>query len=318
MINSLTILFSTFNGSHTLPRMFEGLQDLIIPQNISLDILVVDNNSSDNSVQIIQSFSEKLNIKILSEKRAGKNFALNKALEQDLGELVIITDDDIIPNPEWISNYIALAERYPDRDLFGGKVELLWESQPSKALIDNIPISIAFAKTPESLSTGPCNAMRIFGPNMAVRRCVFDRGIIFNTKIGPSGKNYIMGSESEFLVRAEQSGHKAAFDNENPVKHIVRPWQLTDEWLENRAFKAGRATIHSRLQKKLEVKRVATIAGYPRWCILKQASLTIQYRMASWLKNEAKKYNILWKLYSLKGYASEYKSIISKRPSSEP
>ena len=43
-----------------------------------------------------------------------------------------------------------------------------------------------------TLKTGPIKATEIFGPNMAVRKNIFDSGIVFNEEIGPNGlnKNY--------------------------------------------------------------------------------------------------------------------------------
>ncbi|MDP5032265.1 glycosyltransferase family 2 protein, partial [Paraglaciecola sp.] len=272
--------------------------------------IVVDNNSSDKSVDIITNFMDKLPIVLLHEPKQGKNAALNTGLSIARGDLIIFTDDDIIPNTDWLTNYEKLLKTHLDYDLFGGRVEPYWQTLPNKYLLRDIPLVIAYATRDESIPNGPCKAMTIFGPNMAVRKRVFEQGITFNENIGPSGKNYIMGSESDFLVRAESSGFRAYFVTALNVKHIVRPFQLTDAWLENRAFKAGRATLHKDITAGRKINRVKTWFGKPRWCVKKIMYLSFIYWLCR-MFNLPQKYSILWRLYDTKGFSSEYKALLS-------
>ena len=55
---------------------------------------------------------------------------------------------------------------------------------------------------------------------MAVRKTVLS-SLQFNTNIGPSGNNYVMGSETDFLFRAKEAGFKAYFVESSKVKHII-------------------------------------------------------------------------------------------------
>ncbi len=77
---------------------------------------------------------------------------------------------------------------------------------------------------------------------MAVRRRVLEAGQKFNETIGPnwSDKNYAMGSETEFCVRASETGHKAWFASKPTIQHIVRAQQLTWPSWTARAYRLGR------------------------------------------------------------------------------
>jgi hypothetical protein len=92
--------------------------------------------------------------------------------------------------------------------------------------------------------SGPCNYQQIFGPNMAVRRTVFETGMRFAEHLGPDSSNdsYPMGSEWEFTRRLYRSGHRGWFEQGARVRHMVRPEQLTEDWMIARAYRNGLGT----------------------------------------------------------------------------
>ena len=77
-----------------------------------------------------------------------------------------------------------------------------------------------------------------------VRRRVFDKGLRFNPDIGPTGSNYAMGSELEFLRRASNAGYTAVYVPSALVYHQIRPEQLSHSWLYGRAFRLARGSIY--------------------------------------------------------------------------
>jgi len=71
----------------------------------------------------------------------------------------------------------------------------------------------------------------ICGPNMMVRRRVFDQRLRFNTDIGPTGSNYVMGSETEFIQRASNADFTAFYAPSAFIYHQIRPEQLTHAFM---------------------------------------------------------------------------------------
>lgn len=304
----ITIIFATYNGSYTLPRMLDCYYQLNIPESITWQIIAVDNNSTDNSVEILKSYQDKLPLKVLQEIKPGKNSALNKALKEELGELIIFTDDDVLPDSNWLSSYEQLALSQPNFHLFGGPIMPHWEASPPKGLIEGIPTHVAFALTADNTISQKVKAGKIFGPNMAVRIEVFDSGMIFNDSIGPNGTNYVMGSETDFLQRAEQEGYHAYFSKTVIVEHIIRPWQFNKKWLQQRAFKFGRAIVHNQLRVK-ELEQHNLLFGYPKWGFRKVAELWMTRMVTQFKKEPNNKYSADWDYYMNLGFLSEYKKI---------
>jgi hypothetical protein len=82
---------------------------------------------------------------------------------------------------------------------------------------------------------------------------VFDKGIRFDERIGPRGKSYPMGSETEFNLRLARLGHAAVYVPQATVRHQIRPEQMTRTWLVGRAFREGRGEARLRPGKPMHV-----------------------------------------------------------------
>jgi glycosyltransferase involved in cell wall biosynthesis len=308
----LSVIFSTYNGEVTLPLMLEAFTKLTPNKNIKWELIAINNNSTDNTLDILNTYLKKLPLRILEEKKPGKNAALNKGIIDSSGNLLIFTDDDIIPDKHWLNHYDKLQYSLNEYSLFGGTIKPYWMSPPNEVLLENIPIGVVFAITPEDAQEGGITAGKIWGPNMAVRKNVFTEELMFNEDIGPNGKSYVMGSETDFLQRAEKMGHKAYFLPDSIVKHIIRPWQLEKTWLDGRAIRAGRGLVHELIRKN-KLGEPPIMFGYPRWLVKKMAMLYIN-RQTSWITfNSAKNVRSSWDYFFNKGFALEFKNQKSKR-----
>lgn len=319
MNNLITVIFSTFNGEYTLPKMLDSLQEVVRSTPFEWNIIAIDNNSTDNTKAILKSYETTLPITILTEVKAGKNICLNRAIKDksNLAEYIIFTDDDVIFSPNILNEYKSLIDQHKDYDVFGGKVAPYWVTQPSRNLLLGINCTVAFALTDEDAGyvLGPIEGIKIHGPNMAVRKSVFDQGICFNEHIGPNGGNYVMGSETDFLRRLNSAGHKAFFAPQIIVGHIIRPWQLESNWLASRAFKAGRSLVHQHLNQD-KINPVALFCGYPRWALAKYLKDSFKFYSQFGIKNISY-YEYLWARNHIKGYLSEYRhqksTLVSKK-----
>jgi glycosyltransferase involved in cell wall biosynthesis len=95
---NITVIFSTFNRSAYLSKTLEAMTELD-SVGINVQFAVVDNNSTDETSQVIDSFADRLPLVHLFEPRPGKNCALNHALDSvEMGDIVVFTDDDIVPH----------------------------------------------------------------------------------------------------------------------------------------------------------------------------------------------------------------------------
>jgi glucosyl-dolichyl phosphate glucuronosyltransferase len=256
----LTVIFSSYNGSATLPAMLQSLMQLR-PVRDGVRFIAVDNASTDETSEILQSFQGKLPLTVLAEPRRGKNRALNRAIEHavaDLprGKLIVFTDDDVVVESDWLQRLDEASRALPDHHMFGGAILPTFRAPPPKWLSGEIvDLGMMYAIT--SRETGSVGGSFLWGPNMAVRGELLSAGHRFEESVGPDGtSSYAMGSDTEFTVRLERAGFRAWFVGDAVVRHIIRPEQVTEEWLIQRGFRHGRGICRCSPPFELNGRRV--------------------------------------------------------------
>lgn len=238
---TVSIIFATYKRERILQKTLEALKNLDA-SSFQYEIIVVDNASEKPIEELVSFYKEK--VTYLKEDRPGKNSALLTGLKKSSGEVLVFIDDDILVEKNWLNQLISGIDRLPQFDIFGGKILPYLAPDIIDELgllqLESSFIRSAYGIADWQIPEGAIKAGHIWGGNMAVRRRVFEAGISFDPTIGPLGKNYIMGSETDFLVRAERAGFKGAFIPDAVVKHQIGRESLTFEWLWGRAFRWGR------------------------------------------------------------------------------
>jgi glucosyl-dolichyl phosphate glucuronosyltransferase len=235
----ITVLFATRDRAEGLQRMLEALLAVQVPDG-GWKLIVADNGSRDATSSVLQRYSNLLPLMVVNEPAAGKNRALNRAIPEIEGDLTVLTDDDIIPDHDWLIQLQRAAAAHPDATVFGGTVIPLWPgTRPPFISQKAVDFSILYALNEQP--TGWCEAGVVFGPNMAVRTSVFTDGFTFAEDVGPdnSRRAYVMGGESDFVLRIMAAGHRAWFVADARVQHMIRPNQLTEPWILQRYYLRG-------------------------------------------------------------------------------
>jgi glycosyltransferase involved in cell wall biosynthesis len=253
-MHSATLLLTTYRRPAILRRTLEAMTKMDVT-GLSYQIVVVDNCGDEATQSICKEYCERIPVIPLVCVRPGKNAALNFGLDYAVGELVVFTDDDVLPAPNWLNEVCFGVARWPTHVLFAGRVLPEWPSTPPDYVLDVIQRQDlgrwTYSIIDPALAEGPSDKMLPIGNNMAVRRTIFDRGMRFDESIGPRGSSYAMGSETEFNLRLRQLGHNAVWLPNALVYHQIRSEQLTKEWLLSRAFREGRGEIRLRRDKSL-------------------------------------------------------------------
>ena len=105
-----SIIIACRNEEQNLPKLFNSLKKLGYP-NVNFEIIIVDDASADNSANMVKAFCEELpnarffQINEKSKEYLGKKAALKLAIDQAKFEILLFTDADCFPQPNWISSY---------------------------------------------------------------------------------------------------------------------------------------------------------------------------------------------------------------------
>ena len=298
----LTVLMATHNGAGTLPRVLAAYRALQPPPG-GYRLLVVNNASTDTTAAVLRDQATDLPLQVLHCPERGKNRALNQGFSAIQGDLVVFSDDDTLPQSDWLTQLARSAVTHSGYDLFGGHIVADWPGACPPWIPRLVNLAATYGITPTSQAAGPVPAERIWGGNMAVRRCVFEAGYRFNEEIGPAAGQYIMGSETEFSGRIEKVGRKAWFVADAVVRHIIRPQQMDPEWIIQRAYRLGRGWY--RHERTLFTPDLAMIRGVPRWKYREWAAHGLDLLRGRLTGNFDRKFKARWNLSLMRGYFDE-------------
>jgi glycosyltransferase involved in cell wall biosynthesis len=230
---------------------------------IDWELVVVDNAGDEATRQLCAGFTGRLPLRYLLCTVPGKNAALNRGLRGAIGDLLIFTDDDILPDPFWLQEMCEGASRWPEHMVFGGRVLPAWPGAPPAFELDPAFGRWTYGTCDPRLPEGPCQAFLPLGANLALRCSVFQDGITFDEGIGPKGQDYAMGSETDLVLRLQRRGQYPVFLPRSLVRHIIRPEQLEPAWLIGRAFRHGRG--ETRLRGTVSWYEMARLTKHAAW-----------------------------------------------------
>ncbi len=149
----LSVIMATRNRGRILRDVFEAFCRLQQPSS-GWQLIIVDNDSTDDTSQVIASFANRLPLHTARERELGKNRALNRGLELVKGDLTVFTDDDIFPCTNWLVKLKQAADSQPAYSMFGGPIIARWEAPPPY-WIRWVPEGPVYGLTDPSLEDGP-------------------------------------------------------------------------------------------------------------------------------------------------------------------
>ncbi|MBT9313964.1 hormogonium polysaccharide biosynthesis glycosyltransferase HpsE [Leptothoe spongobia] len=130
-----TVAIPTYNGSKRLPQLLEKLRSQTGTEHFSWAILVVDNNSTDNTKDVIRLAQahwpkDSPALDYVFESKQGAAFARITAMERAESEWVSFLDDDVLPAADWLAQAYAFAQEHPDAGAYGGQIHANFEVEP--------------------------------------------------------------------------------------------------------------------------------------------------------------------------------------------
>jgi glycosyltransferase involved in cell wall biosynthesis len=214
----LSIIVTTKNRCRSVLQCFDSAVLAIQRANVESEIIIVDNGSSDQTVQALNQrrLGVNLPISILVQPRPGKALALNHALQHAKGDLLAFTDDDCLLHDDFINDAIRHDRVEPRPALRGGRIEL-WDPT-------DLPITINTTDQPSERSLS-AQSMRhgtlagfINGCNLVMRRSIFDQLGPFDENFGP-GSPLFSAEDLDYTVRAYNAGLPLQYVNDMIVYH---------------------------------------------------------------------------------------------------
>jgi glycosyltransferase involved in cell wall biosynthesis len=264
---AITVAVCTYNRAHLLQKTLESLAGMRLPPALRWDLLVVDNNCTDGTVDLCASYRAQLPIRVVSEALAGISHARNRALLEARGDYLVFIDDDVRVLPEWLDACIRAARRYPDAAAFGGPIEPDFPEAPDPDLVGAFPaLGKGFCGLDHARPEGDLPGdLPIWTANTAYRLEAIS-GLSYDPRLG-RGPNWRRGGEEEAFLRLLRArGGKVIWVPDMRVRHYVDPARMTLKYLISFQIGAGEEFVY---QNDWASQAGTTFLGVPPWLALK-------------------------------------------------
>ena len=236
-----TISICTFNRADVLSRSILAARAQTFTSD-QFEILVVDNNSTDNTRELVQKHAAEISaLRMVQEANQGLSHARNRALQEARGEFIVYVDDDAELTPGYLAALDRLFREEENVGAAGGPIEVRWlDRVPSwyEPEIDRFFNSLYIASFRMALRYPRI----LFGTNMAFPTAFLRELGGFNTALGRIGTKLLASEDGEIMLRIERkSGRRVFWDPQLRVFHLIHPSRLSKEYLERKAYWDGRS-----------------------------------------------------------------------------
>jgi len=125
-VTTACVVICTYDRSAKLAAALERLAAQVVAAPDRLEVLVVDNRSTDETAAVARHWVEAVpdRFRYVHEPCPGKSNALNRALRETMAPLLFMLDDDCLPEPGWAQAMLDTFTADATLEVVGGRVEL--------------------------------------------------------------------------------------------------------------------------------------------------------------------------------------------------
>ncbi|MEH1993647.1 hormogonium polysaccharide biosynthesis glycosyltransferase HpsE [Nostoc sp.] len=231
-----TVAIPTYNGESRLPELLKRLQNQLHTENLSWEIIVVDNNSTDNTAKVVQIYQKDWRgpypLKYCFEAKQGAAYARKRAVAEAKGRLIGFLDDDNYPVSNWVSAACTFGEKYPKAGAYGSQIHPDWEVEPPEnfqriapflAITErgNLPLLYEAAKKLLPPSAG-----------LVVRKQAWLESVPDKPILTGRVKGSMLTSEDlEMLSYIQKAGWEIWYNPEMEISHKIPKFRLQKDYL---------------------------------------------------------------------------------------
>lgn len=218
----VSVVIPAYNEVNYIGACLESLMKQEVPAD---EIIVINNNSTDETVKIIKKYP----IKVVNEKIQGMIPARNRGFNEAQYDIIARTDADTIVPPDWIK---TIKANFKDKKLVAFSGPANFYELPDQTSKLTIKAFFPYASLFKQIMKHDC----LYGPNIAIRKNAWEKV-----------KNDVCLDDKEVHEDLDLAIHlapfgKIKFDYDFVVKSSFRRWKKLESYFEytNRALKSIR------------------------------------------------------------------------------
>jgi glucosyl-dolichyl phosphate glucuronosyltransferase len=258
---SVSVAICTWNRCEPLRRTLEGFTALRVPAGIAWELLVVNNNCSDDTDAVVGTFAERLPVRLLHERQPGLAHARNLAIASARGRYLLWTDDDVIVHPEWMCSLVRAFEEY-GADWVFGRSEPEWPGPVPSWYSDRLRHQFALLDYGPEPFVVTDYERHFYGLNSAGTLAAHQQLDGFRVEFGVRGNGGGVGEDVDMFERALAAGMRIVYAPDAVVRHVIPPARLEKAFLRHRHW-VSNAVYYRALPEFFP--KVPWLLGLPRF-----------------------------------------------------
>jgi glycosyltransferase involved in cell wall biosynthesis len=236
----LTIAVCSYNRANRLSPLINALRSQECP--VPFEIIVVDNNSTDNTQQVIRKLANSgdVPLRYVKETRQGIVHARNCAIEISReSTFLAFIDDDELPGPTWIKAAVDALDR-EGAECVGGEIRVKFVANKKPVWLTDELLGFlgenSYGNEPFWIVD---HSRPVWSGNIAYRTSVFRNGLKFDSRYNREGEGIGGGEDAIMFELLLKRGVKIRYRPDMIVEHFVEAWKLKRRYFIKLHFIAG-------------------------------------------------------------------------------
>lgn len=212
LITLISIVLATRNRSDKLRNALNSMREMYIPELMSLEIIIVDNLSTDNTRYVSELFieSSNMNVRYVFEEKKGLSYARNSGIREAKGEIIVFIDDDVIVDRKWMVEIFKIVNSGKEYGMIFGQTRIY---SPDLCRLSTKEVDH------EETFEMPCSPWAVGnGNNMLIKRSTLNKVGYFDISLG-AGTKVGSAEDTDYVHRVLRSGMKIIYSPDLIVYH---------------------------------------------------------------------------------------------------
>jgi len=224
MATEVNVVICTYNRAELLRLALEALSLQTALHDGSWNVLVVDNNCTDNTREVVASHTGQLpSLRVVGEERQGLTEARQRGFWATSAPWVAFVDDDCVVEPNWMSNVLEFIARKPDVAAFNGHNILELDTQTPKPWVGPLMFAAGNPGVDEEQVVSCLHGAGLVLSRKAVERS----GWLDSPKSADRrGQSLLSGGDNELAVRAAAAHGELWFVPQCRLHHRIEAGRL--------------------------------------------------------------------------------------------
>lgn len=260
----LEVVVPTYNRADLLPVCLKSLHAAGIPHGMTVGITVVDNNSQDNTREVVETWKGQFNgrLRYVFEPVQGRSAALNAGICASQSDLIGFIDDDEEIDETWYRTVYQVFTT-DEVDFIGGPYVPKWEQQAPAWLPSDHEGVIGMVDAGNAII--PYNEDYpgiLMGGNAVISRRAIEKVGLYLTSLGRTGQRLLAGEDEHMYRRLLESGAQGLYVPQLKIYHLVPASRLTKTYYRRWSFWRG---VSCGVLDRTQPQNVRYLLGIPRY-----------------------------------------------------